>query len=313
MEAEALFIEPQTGRGPIIQLIQSAKTSIQLWMFEIEDPCLISTLIEAKKRGVSVEIITKNPATIYTFQTPLQSLFYKQLQEGDVSIIFASSAFTFMHAKTMIIDQQKGCIMSLNFGTFPFVSSRDYGLIFENQQIINYLGELFKCDLKNASENTNYTVPNPPNSLVVSPLNAKNALFELLSRTTTSAILSTENFDAILLNTLHSLVNKGCYVRLIISRINEMDLFKDAIKMGIDIRVLTSGILGSFENLFNHGKAWVIDGAYCFIGSQNLTTPSFTENREMGYLTDNPKIAIQLLTALEETWQLAKPYQEPLK
>lgn len=307
MRNEELFIEPQAGRIPLLKLIKSAKKNIKLWMFCVEDQLLTSALIEAKKRGVTIEIITKNANTYLHPLIPSEQIYYTQMEQHSISITGASTAFAYMHAKVMIIDEEIVCIMTLNYQTSTFIGSIDCGIIFSDQEIISYLLELFECDLQNAANNTAITTANPPSSLVVSPLNGQNALLQFLNKATTSLIISTADFDYVFLDELEQLIRNGCYVRLIVATVDSAYTYEKAINIGIDIRILTNKQYGTFEDLYMHAKTAVADGAYCFLGSQNFTLYSFAKNREIGYLTDNPKTVIQLLTQLEKAWSIAKP------
>lgn len=307
---EKLFVEPEDGRVPILELIESAEKSIQIWMFCITDQRLISALVQAKKRGVSIEIITKNPASAYHQLNQMEESLQLQLQQESISLTYASSQFPYMHAKTMIIDEKIVCIMSLNFQPSTFIGTRDYGIILQDEAIVSYLIKLFKCDLQNAASNIALTTPNPPNSLIISPFNSQSALIQLLNQTTTSVLIACEDFDGALLSTLKQLVYNECCVRVIIGidNLSYRSFRNQAIRSGIKMRLLTApGNTNTFGNLFNHGKACVVDGAYSFLGSQNMTLESLTENREIGYQTKNPDIAIQLLTILEATWSMATP------
>lgn len=52
-----LFTEPNQGFSPVYDLINGAKTSIDLTMYELEDSTAEKDLAAAEKRGVDVRVI----------------------------------------------------------------------------------------------------------------------------------------------------------------------------------------------------------------------------------------------------------------
>jgi phosphatidylserine/phosphatidylglycerophosphate/cardiolipin synthase-like enzyme len=58
--SEAVFVEPNTGTGPVISQIKSAQSSVDIVMYELEDMHVERALSDAAARGVRIRVLLNN-------------------------------------------------------------------------------------------------------------------------------------------------------------------------------------------------------------------------------------------------------------
>lgn len=151
LSAESVEIVTDAQYVPVAQkLIKEAKTSIQVMMFEMgyyEDRpttpsnLLIKALIDAKKRGVKVEVIleAREDADRTSKRNRLSG---KILSDGGVDVIFDSPEKT-THAKLMIVDAQMTLIGSTNWTYYALTSNHEACLLIRSKEVAKQLTDYF--------------------------------------------------------------------------------------------------------------------------------------------------------------------------
>ncbi len=225
-----LMIEPDDGRGPLLEAIAGATNNIRLTIYAITDlrsvsqnppapvESIVQALIDKAQSGVAVRIIVdqdqynsgSNSAEI---QQTVQAL------EGAGAVVHPSStAFCFTHQKTFVIDgptaadpglRGTAIIMSLNLLPGYFGGTRDYAVITSDPGVVQEVSRIFDSDftLGNPVTGCIYAhspvTTNPPpfdsdtpflieDTLLWSPVNSKSKLLELIGSVTRSLELTTE-------------------------------------------------------------------------------------------------------------------------
>ncbi len=132
------------------KMIQEAKTSIQVMMFEMgyyekypttPSNLLIKELIEAKKRGIKVEVILevregKDRTTERNRQTG------KMLSEGGVEVIY-DSLFKTTHAKLMVVDGHLTLLGSTNWTYYALSNNNEASVLVRSKEVARALLEYF--------------------------------------------------------------------------------------------------------------------------------------------------------------------------
>ena len=132
------------------KMIQEAKTSIQVMMFEMryydEHPntpsnLLIKGLIDAKKRGVKVEVILEvredeNRTTQASRRTG------KMLSEGGVEVIY-DPLFKTTHAKCMIVDRELTLLGSTNWTYYALTNNNEVSVLIRSKEVTKALSDYF--------------------------------------------------------------------------------------------------------------------------------------------------------------------------
>ncbi|MFT4039558.1 MAG: phospholipase D-like domain-containing protein, partial [Thermomicrobiales bacterium] len=148
--------------------------------------------------------------------------------------------------------------------------------------------------------------PEPdPGPLVVSPTNARTALVELVESAQTSVDVYAEVLrDPELLDALAAAAGRGVTVRVIISPSASFDVERAALAAGgVEVRLLTS--------LYVHAKMILVDGQRAYLGSQNISTTSLDQNRELGMIVTDPISLARLSRVFAIDFNAATPQEVP--
>ena len=151
LPAESVEIVTDKQYVPVAEkLIKEAKTSIRVMMIEMgyyEDRSttpsnlLIKALIDAKKRGVTVEVIleVREDADRTSKRNRLSG---KILSDGGVEVIFDSPEKT-THAKLMIVDAQMTLIGSTNWTYYALTHNHEASLLIRSKEVAKELTDYF--------------------------------------------------------------------------------------------------------------------------------------------------------------------------
>jgi phosphatidylserine/phosphatidylglycerophosphate/cardiolipin synthase-like enzyme len=132
------------------KMIGEAKTSIQVMMFEMgyydqypntPSNLLIKELIDAKKRGVRVEVILevkegKDRTTERNRHTG------KILSEGGVEVIY-DPLFKTTHAKLMVVDGQLSLLGSTNWTYYALTNNNEASFLIRSKEVARELFDYF--------------------------------------------------------------------------------------------------------------------------------------------------------------------------
>jgi phosphatidylserine/phosphatidylglycerophosphate/cardiolipin synthase-like enzyme len=120
-----LVVAPTNARDKLIQLIQSAKTSVDVEGEELSDYKIVNALTAAVKAGAKVRVVlSDNPPAA------AQSTAVAQLKAGGVQVV--SVANPYIHAKALVADGARAYVGSENFTTSSLQYNRELGLITGN-------------------------------------------------------------------------------------------------------------------------------------------------------------------------------------
>jgi phosphatidylserine/phosphatidylglycerophosphate/cardiolipin synthase-like enzyme len=93
-----LIIEPGAGFGPIYSLINGAKHSIDVTMYEFADTTAEHDLAAAAKRGVRVHVILDRR------EQSENAAAYSYLGSHRIVVTWSSASYHYTHQKTLIVD-----------------------------------------------------------------------------------------------------------------------------------------------------------------------------------------------------------------
>lgn len=299
---DALTVQIMPGdRGQsILDAIRGAKKSIHIEMYLLTNDAMISALRTAKQQGREVQVVlnkdfpTGGNANAQAFTT---------LQNAGVEVVYAPPAFSFMHAKTMIIDGTSGWIMTMNFTQTSPQDNREYLVRVSEPSEVSELETLFQADFLNLAKDI-------PGRLVVSPatatsLDAQKRLLALLATATKEIVLEGESMsDTQIVDALVAAHKAGKNVRIILNDQEGSPAQTTAVATvkaaGIPIvKVGTPDI---------HAKCIVVDRARAYIGSQNFTPTSLLKNREVGVLTQNATEIGKVMATIDADFAKGVPF-----
>ncbi|MEF3244543.1 MAG: hypothetical protein K6343_00955 [Caldisericaceae bacterium] len=288
-----LFYEPDMGKEPIISGIKSAQNSIDIELYTFSDTDILSELKNAKLRGVKVRVILEeNPYGGYSANKNT----YDKLRYYGIDVKWDNKAYNFTHSKFLVIDNKTGYILTLNLTKSAFTKNREFGVITTDKKVIEELAKIFEADWYRKPYNIGSN-----SILVVSPENSRTRIETLLRSAHGEILMYAEEIsDPAIERILKERRAYGAVVKIIIADPNSIEdnarVIDDLKRYGIDIKYVS--------NPFIHAKVIVVDEKYAFIGSENFSSNSLDNNREVGIITDNKEVIKQLVEVF--SWDFGK-------
>jgi cardiolipin synthase len=294
-----VLAEPQAGVTAIYQLINGAKSSIDLTMYELIDQTAENDLTSAAKRGVDVRVIldahlekSRNTAT------------YDLLRAHRVHVTWAPSGTTY-HQKTLTVDDKTSVIMTLNMVSADYAGTRDFAVIDTSKADISAVVATFNADFAHKK-----ITPPDGADLVWSPTNSQAAILAVISAARhTLAVENEEMGDPVITKALEAAAKRGVDVKITMTAESSWDsAFSALVKAGAHVRTYKD----STTVLYIHAKAVVADAGgsdeQMFVGSENFSAASLRYNRELGLRTTNRPVISAVAAVLAADYSGATPY-----
>jgi cardiolipin synthase A/B len=270
-----LIVEPGAGFSPVYSLINGARHSIDMTMYEFSDTTAENDLAAAAKRGVQVRVILDRRAR------SVNSHAYSYLRSHRVAVTWSSRKYHYTHQKTVIIDAAKAVIMTANLTSRYYATSRDFLVIDTERADVSAITAVFNADFKGKTVR-----PGDGRDLVWSPTDSQDHLIGLIDGATSSLrIYSEEMGDRTVENALIKAAKRGVNVQVCgENESGEYDsAFAKLARAGIRISYYKSS-----TGFYIHGKVVEADygtsRAKIFIGSENFSNTSLNQNRELGLI-----------------------------
>jgi phosphatidylserine/phosphatidylglycerophosphate/cardiolipin synthase-like enzyme len=322
-QKHVLLTQPDSGRANILELINGAKTSINLTIYEIEDPAIVSALGDAAKRGVTVRVLY-NFYSFERFGHDPNAPFIAQLQAAGVQTKPAGKQFFITHQKTLTIDDKAAVIMTFNLAPNYFTGTRDFGVITQDQAEVSEISDVFTADWSDDSVSPSQA------ALVWSPVNSRSKFLGLINGARKSlSIYNQEAADEECMTALIAAAKRGVTVRFISAVLmgeapspaaklalepdsQDQSVDKNAAERevlnenGVDARGLAKPYIHAKMMLADYGT----DQAAALISSENFSKTSLDRNRELGILVDDTDILSSLNSTFESDWQTTQPEQK---
>jgi phosphatidylserine/phosphatidylglycerophosphate/cardiolipin synthase-like enzyme len=271
----SLVVEPGAGFSPVYDLIDRARHSIDVTMYEFSDTTAERDLAAATRRGVRVHVILDQR------EKSVNSAAYSYLSSHAVKVTWSSPKYRYTHQKTVIIDGAEAAIMTANLTSRYYATSRDFLVVDINRADVATITAVFDADF------THTTVrPRDGSDLVWSPTDSEDQLLGLINGATSSLrIYSEEMADTTVENALIRAAKRGVDVQVCgENESREYDrAYAKLARAGIRISYYSSS-----TGFYIHGK--VIEADYgtvhpkIFIGSENFSNTSLNDNRELGLI-----------------------------
>ena len=276
-----VLAEPQAGVGELYQLINGAKSSVDLTMYELKDQTAESDLAADAKRGVDVRVILDSH-----LEKSSNTATYDYLSAHRVHVTWAPSGTTY-HQKTLTVDGKTSVVMTLNMVSEDYAGTRDFAVIDTSKADITAIVATFNADFAHKK-----ITPPDGADLVWSPTNSQAAILAVInSAKHTLAVENEEMGDTVITKALEAAAKRGVDVKITMTANSEWDsAFRALVKAGAHVRTYKD----SSSVLYIHAKAVVADaglaGEQMFVGSENFSTASLRRNRELGIRTTNKPV-----------------------
>jgi cardiolipin synthase len=276
-----LIVEPGAGFSPVYSLINGARHSIDVTMYEFSDTTAEHDLAAAAKRGVRVRVILDRRAR------SVNSGAYSYLGSRKVTVTWSSPDYRYTHQKTVIIDGAKAVIMTANLTSRYYATSRDFMVIDTERADVSAITAVFDADFAGKAVR-----PGDGSDLVWSPTDSQGRLLSLINGATSSLrIYSEEMGDRTVENALIKAAKRGVDVQ--VCGENESGEYDRAFAKLARARIRIS-YYSSSTGFYVHGKVveadYGTDHGKIFIGSENFSSTSLNQNRELGLIISSPPV-----------------------
>ena len=268
--AVSVLTEPQAGSAPFIRLIDGARRSIELTMYELFDREVEQALAGAAHRGVDVRVLLNGG--YYSRHETTNATAYRYLASRGVHVRYSPTYFALTHQKTLTVDGRESAIMTLNFdGLYP--STRDYAVLDSQPTDVAAIVAAFDAD--NAGRRV--TASAGTGDLVWSP-GAATTVISLIGAATHSIDLENEEMAYPPARTaLCGAARRGVTVRVVMTYASEWrGDFTQLRRCGVTVHLYHG------QRYYIHAKLLIVDDGRALVSSQNLSTGSLQHNRELG-------------------------------
>ncbi len=284
-----LVVLPDDGRDAILDELNAARISIELYVYLLPADEVIDALHDAHERGVRVRVILEQDP--FGGGNSNQDAF-DRLDAAGIEVRWSGDRFWFTHIKTFVVDGEVAVIMTLNLSWTALTANREFAVVSTNPNDVAEMSALFEADWSG----TGYE---PTGSIVTSPDNSRAVMNELLGSAESSIEIYAEVVrDATVRKQLIAAVADGVAVRVLVPSEPSPDdllIYRELAGNGVQIKTMTVH--------YSHAKAIIIDRTVALVGSQNLTETSLDLNREAGILLDDTANISRLVAFFRSDWE----------
>jgi len=298
----ALVQYPEAGFTGLYAQTAAATKSIDMEIYELDDPIEETALIAAHRRGVQVRVLLDSAYELKTANEPTYAL----LRAGGVQVRFGASS-TIFHIKTTTFDGSTSDISTANLTPQYYATTRDAEIRDSYPVQVAAIEKTFANDW--AGDDPASDEANAP-GLIWSP-NAEQAMIDQINSATTSIWFTSEELsDPYIARALASDAQRGVHCEVVM--MDDPDwatAFGQVTSAGCVVHVLPDIPTG----LYLHEKLILVDAntshASAMLGSQNASYASLAFNRELSIVltaAQAPTVLRQLTSAFTKDFDSAR-------
>jgi phosphatidylserine/phosphatidylglycerophosphate/cardiolipin synthase-like enzyme len=268
-------------------------------MYALEDTTMEKLLAQAAADGVTVRVILDQDNEKSNNQAA-----YTYLTSHGVQVHWANTAYTYTHQKTITVDGATTSIQTLNLQSQYYSTSREFAIIETDANDIAAIESTFNADFVNAA-----VTPATGDDLVWSPTNSQTSILGVINGAKTSLMVENEEMaDSAVTSALEAAAKRGVKVTIIMTANSSYTTALTALKKaGAKI-----GTYAANASLYIHAKVILADygksTAKVFIGSENFSSTSLTQNRELGLIISDTAVMKSINTTLSSDYSGATPF-----
>jgi cardiolipin synthase len=299
--SRSLIVLPDDSARPILDAIHAAQNSIRVKMFVFSDPELLKAIVAAHKRGVKVQVML-NPARRDGKEENQESR--QLLRKAGVDVIDSNPAFDLTHEKSMVIDEKRAFVKSLNWDTKNLTETRDYAVVTEHPQEVKEIVQCFEADW-----NRQPFDGTPDSHLIWCSGNGRERIAHFIDEAKHSLWLQNERYqDPIIIERLVRANRRGVKVHVMARPPHKLK--KEKLIEGVGgLRIMDDvGIkVHKLKHLKLHAKMLLADGMKAIVGSINLTPGSFDSRRELAIEVHDDEVVDRLHDVVHQDWENSRP------
>ena len=295
-----VIAEPQAGVGSLYRLINGARSSVDLTMYELRDQTAEGDLAAAARRGADVRVILDAH-----LEQSRNTAAYDYLRSRGVHVTWAPAGTTY-HQKTLTVDGRTSVIMTLNMVSADYPDTRDFAVFDTGSADIAAITATFNADFAHRQ-----VTPPDGAGLVWSPTNSQAAILAVIGAAKhTLAVENEEMGDPVITAALEAAARRGVAVEITMTAQSSWDsAFRALERAGARVRTYRD----STSVLYIHAKAVVADAGrsdgQLFVGSENFSVASLRYNRELGIRTAGQPLVAAVSGVLAADYAGAAPFR----
>jgi cardiolipin synthase len=297
-----LIQEPDDGYEPILNLIRSARHSVQMTMYQLSDPDAVDALVDARRRGLDVKVILD---AAYHGQT-VNTDAYGQLRDAGVDVIWAPNDVIY-HQKSVTVDDTTSAVGTGNLTARYYATSRDAYVLTTNLADVAAISDTFTTDFTSPpAARPPAATPSP--RLVWSP-DARAVFLQRITIAAQTLDVTTEELkDRAIVMAIDKAARRGVACRIVLTENPAWaSTVAEVSAAGCSVHLMPD----TPSALYVHEKILLTDGNL-IIGSHNLSTSSLIENRELSLQLDTttaPDVLAAVRATFDRDYQQAPPAQ----
>lgn len=133
------------SENDMLLIINSAKSSLDVYNEEMEDAPVTKALEDAVARGVNVKIVM-------SYATRYKPVFTELKNAGAHVSLFHGTKRLYIHAKAILADERYAFVGSENFSPTSLTKNRELGIFFSDTTLVSSLKNTFERDFGNGKE-----------------------------------------------------------------------------------------------------------------------------------------------------------------
>ncbi|MDP9370231.1 MAG: phospholipase D-like domain-containing protein [Chloroflexota bacterium] len=141
-----LVVSPTTSRRTLLNIIEGATTSIDIYAEVVRDEEIVAALEQAPSRGVTVRLIVSNDSE----ENDRGREERARLAARGVQVRLARGLY--VHAKMVLVDGKRAFVGSQNFTTASLDLNRELGILLNDRITIARLARTFEEDFRAGRE-----------------------------------------------------------------------------------------------------------------------------------------------------------------
>ncbi|MFJ9626392.1 phospholipase D-like domain-containing protein [Streptomyces sp. NPDC101175] len=289
----AFAFSQTTSEPTIYDFINSATSSLDMTMYELEDTTAVNDLIALENKGVTVRVVLDNA------HQSANSSAYTALTNAGVGVVWSPSSFVYTHQKTITVDDTKSLVLTGNLTSQYYTTGRDYGVFTDDTRDVAAIEKVFNADYAGTS-----ITPTDGDHLLWSPTDSRSRLLTVINAATkTLDVEELEFSDSTVVNAIVARAKAGVTVRVVLETPSSYASEVSAIKAAGGTVVGYSDPNG----FYIHAKAMVADYGLSTqeveAGSMNISSNSLSNNRELGIILTGTGVAQSVATTIETTFK----------
>lgn len=278
--ALSVYVEPDAGLDPVYRLIDQARRTVQMTMYELRDSVADRALAAAARPGVEVRVLLDRNR-----QRSRNRAAFSYLHSHGVAVAWAGPRSSATHEKSVTVDGSVVAVMTGNLVSSEYADTRDFVIIDRDRADVAAIDTTFTADADHSAAR-----PRGGSDLVWSPTTSQAALLAVINETTRTVAVENEAMnDPDVTAALLRALSRHVAVTAVLTT--------NARWESTLMRLQTAGAriverADSSGEIYIHAKAIAANAgtrnARAFVGSQNLSIVSLRYNRQLGPVTRSP-------------------------